>query len=456
MIRYLLAEECFERIDIFEQKSSCGGLWNYSPSDETHRPPVSTLVASEKSVHDKWDHHYDHGAIDAVSPMYDGLETNIPHFLMEFSNDESLRCNQLFPTRERTLEYLENYAAEQIVKFNTKVLNITLKGDNLRKSWLVESKELQSGKNERTMYDAVVVASGHYSVPYVPTIPGMQEWDQNYPGTISHSKTYQRPQHFAGKKVLIVGYAASGRDIASQISTSSALPIILSQRSNLLGDDGPSYLKPMPEIKCFLPPSAGDRAIRFKNNHTETQIDAIVFCTGYYYSYPFLSSISPPNGPPFITTGERVQGLYRHIFSISHPQIAFLGLLKPIIPFRTCEGQSAVIAKIWSGRLQLPSTDEMHRWEEYEIARKGAGKRFHDVPTPEDFDYYDALVTWATQGQGQASLGVGTVPPKWSPKERWVRKRLLAIKEAFAAKGEARHGIRTMEELGFRYDEADN
>lgn len=49
-------------------------------------------------------------------------------------------------------------------------------------------------------------------------------------------------------------------------------------------------------------------------------------------------------------------------------------------------------------------------------------------------------------------VGRGKTPPKWSEKETWTRERFPEIKKAFADRGEARHSVRRVEELGFDYD----
>lgn len=292
--------------------------------------------------------------------MYEELETNIPHFLMQFSDSPGFTQNQLFPSREETMRYLKEYAndVKHLIKFRTQVTEV-LPSNNDNASWLVRYKDLVSNKAALGIYDAIVVATGHHSVPYIPDIPGIREWNQRYPGTVSHSKFYQRRRGFLNQKVLIVGYAASGQDIAAQISKSSQIPLIISQRSSSRAIQDTVSTKFVPEIVEFLLSSTQERAVRFRDGHVETNLEAIIFCTGYLYSYPFLSAIEPS----FIGTGERVQHLYQHIFSIDHSSLAFVGLPKPIIPFPTCEAQAAAIARVWSGRIELPPASIMREWE---------------------------------------------------------------------------------------------
>lgn len=48
-------------------------------------------------------------------------------------------------------------------------------------------------------FDALVVASGHYAVPYVPVIKGLKEFAEKYPGSVEHTKQYRGPEKYKGK-----------------------------------------------------------------------------------------------------------------------------------------------------------------------------------------------------------------------------------------------------------------
>lgn len=227
-------------------------------------------------------------------------------------------------------------------------------------------------------------------------------------GSIYHSKFYRKPQDFEGMKVLVVGNSASGQDISAQLTSYCRLPVMVSVRSKPPPECSLPSKVFVPEIAEFVSPLYARRAVRFSDGQVEMDIDAIIFCTGYFYSYPFLSSILPP----LIDTGERVQNLYQHIFSIHHPSLAFVGLPKPIVPFRTVEGQAAVISRVWFGRLYLPSEHVMHTWEKSLIAEQGPGRKFHDLSHPKDFNYYDNLIEWVLSAKGEQDIA--NLPAKWS------------------------------------------
>lgn len=51
-------------------------------------------------------------------------------------------------------------------------------------------------------FDALVVASGHYSIPRFTPVPGLAEFDEHHPGVVEHSKTYRGPERYRGKVQL--------------------------------------------------------------------------------------------------------------------------------------------------------------------------------------------------------------------------------------------------------------
>ncbi|KAL8851223.1 MAG: hypothetical protein Q9221_003854 [Calogaya cf. arnoldii] len=364
---------------------------------------------------------------------------------MKHPDDDSLEKQPLFAGRESVLEYLNRYADDvrYLIHFHTQVYEVRRKIDGDCDRWLVCTRDLVSSKVSERLYDAVVVASGHFAVPALPDIHGIRAWNMEHPGIITHSKYYRKPDSFKDKKVVVVGNSFSGLDIANQISTVSKHPVWNSERSTKPDfQSSENWKKEMAEIAEFISPSEAPRALRFADGQVVSKVDAIVFCTGYYYSFPFLSSLQPP----VVVSGERVENLYQHIFYIDHPTIAFVGMPFKLIPFRTWEGQAAVVARVWSGRLKLPPMQEMRRWESDRIADRGAGRKFHDLSKLEDFRYHNDLVDWALQAVPREG---DRIPPKWSVRDAWVRKEIPAIKKAFADRGDARHLVRSVEELGF-------
>ncbi|KAI9933264.1 hypothetical protein ASPWEDRAFT_43033 [Aspergillus wentii DTO 134E9] len=452
-VKYLLAEKCFDRIDVFEKRSSVGGIWNYSPGifKEGVPTPVPQLSPNVPLEEPSWSE----GGRDAtfISPIYKALDTNIPKELMRYSDKHFPSEAQVLPNHTTVQRYLEEYAEDvkDLIQLETQVLDVK-QNNSAVGSWNVETKNLRTGETTTHPYDAVVVSSGHFDVPYVPDVPGISEWDQTYPGHISHSKCFDSPESFRGKKVLVVGSSASGIDIGAQINTVSKGKLLVSQRTeSYLGPVSPDKIC-FPEIVEYLPPTSHQRAVRFADGRVEEEIDAIVYCTGYFYSFPFLSSLDPP----IITNGRRTLNVYQHLFYIYNPTLVFPALNQRIIPFPISENQAAVFARVWSGRLTLPSQDKMKAWEDANVAEKGDGTSYHVLHYPQDADYMNLLYEWAAEAikrPGLGNDGIGKQGNLWGEKERWLRAIFPEIRKTFVGKGEERRTIKSLEQLGYNFNE---
>jgi cation diffusion facilitator CzcD-associated flavoprotein CzcO len=261
-------------------------------------------------------------------------------------------------------------------------------------------------------------------------------------------------------------------DIAAQIATACKHPLLQSQKSQPVQPSSTDADKiEKPEITEYI---TKDRTLRSADGTVESNVDAVVYCTGYFYSYPFLSSLTTP----VITSGEYVENLYQHIFYRPQPTLAFATLNQKIIPFPVAEAQSAVIARVWSGRLNLPVETEMEHWERETLEETGGGRNFHVLKFPKDADYINMLHDWAMSADqpgshpeihrrrmsstasvtpkpdpGIMSSGIGKESPYWGEKEYWTRERFPAIKKAFQSHGEERHSKRSLEDVGFDYEQ---
>ncbi|KAK6598469.1 thiol-specific monooxygenase [Botrytis cinerea] len=403
--KFLLAEQYFDKIDIIEQQAEVGGVWNYTPniSDSVPIPSTSPNVSPERPIWPK-----DGNPPVFSNPMYDRLHTNIPKPLMCFSDRPFRSDSLLFPTREDVQEYLIHYSGEvrHLIRFSEQVQDIRLEPDNGHDRWRIISRSTITNDEIKETYDAVVIANGHFSVPFIPDVPGIKEFNSAHPSIISHSKIFRSPDSFAGKKVIVVGNGASGLDIGTQIK----------------------YL-------------ADIRGVRFDNGRIEKNVDAIVYCTGYFYSYPFLNSLKPP----VVTTGRRVVGSYQHLFDIQHPTLAFTALAQKVIPFPISEVQSAAVSKVWSNKLSLPSKEEMNIWERQRVEEHGNGTSFHIFGYPHDANYINSLHDWVKGAEG----GFSKEPTYWDEKKLWMRESYSDIRKRFIEDGEK---AKSLEELGYDFE----
>lgn len=464
----LRAEKAFETIDIYEKRYEVGGVWNLTSNVLSRRTPIPQLDPSydveKRALHQLAN---DTGGGDCQietadrleTPLYDLLETNIPKELMQYAKrpfDEDL---PLFPRHESVLQYCREYAKDvrSLIRFGCQVVEVcdtpeSHQDPTSRCRWSVTVVDGTNQTGAVHEYDAVVVASGHFSVPHIPAIEGIEAWSSTYKGSIIHSKAYRNPAIFSNKKVIVVGNSASGIDIGAQIGKVCKQPLLQSSRTENLffSPGGASWKEEVPQIVEFLDPQQYNRAVRLSNGRIEQDIDAVVFATGYFYSFPFLKI-----DPPIITDGLRTRDIYQQLFHIKYPTLAFPVLPQRVVPFPIAENQAAVIARVWSGRLTLPSETKMRAWEKEMLEDRGDGKAMHILNFPEDADYLNMLYEWAssaTPREGLENGGTGPVGTRCDGRRRWMRSQIPAIKMAYADRGEDRFYIRTVEGLGFDYE----
>jgi cation diffusion facilitator CzcD-associated flavoprotein CzcO len=239
---------------------------------------------------------------------------------------------------------------------------------------------------------------------------------------ISHAKYFRHPQTYKDKNVLLVGNGPSGADLANQL-LEYATSVRRSVRSepNALAVTNPK-VKDVGPIKCFT----GDM-IKLVNGTTFTEIDVVIFCTGYLYSLPMFSKDSG-----FITEdGSYVHQLYDQTFYAKDPTLVFLGLPKKVIPFPTFQNQSIVVAKVWAGKLSLPSQSVMEKDEFARLEEKGFdGRKFHSFEFPSDFELAERWRKWAEQDKSEG-WEKSMKPWRWTEDQVEYRKRAPDIKAAF-------------------------
>jgi len=120
-----------------------------------------------------------------------------------------------FPPREVLFDYLQGRWKKEDVKkmvtFNSVVRDVQYNKE--KDNFTVVVKDLLKDKVlEPEEFDYVIVASGHYSTPNVPTFPGVEK----FPGRVLHAHDFRDANEFAGKTLLLVGASYSAEDIALQ------------------------------------------------------------------------------------------------------------------------------------------------------------------------------------------------------------------------------------------------
>lgn len=86
---------------------------------------------------------------------------------------------------------------DKLLELRTTVELVVKEGDE----WVITLRKVVNGSNYwwKERFDAVVVASGHYNIPWFPVVQGFLDYNQRFPGKILHSKHFRGGQHYRGK-----------------------------------------------------------------------------------------------------------------------------------------------------------------------------------------------------------------------------------------------------------------
>jgi Flavin-binding monooxygenase-like len=359
-------------VDCFERGSEVGGLWRYANDN-------------------------------GLSGAYASLRTNASRLRMQYPSFPMPESYGDFPHHSEMAAYLAAYAdafgLRPLIRVGTTVERLE---PDLGGTWW---STLDDGS--RRGYRAVVVATGLFWCPRLPTYPG------TFDGTVSHSHQYRTRDRFAGRRVLVVGGANSAAEIAVEVSAvaertlmsvrggahviprwmggapfdagdvepRNRLPWWLLNRlyrrrvAREIGPAPASWPLPahrllegipiissdlLPAVRCgdvVVKPAierlSGDRA-RFVDG-SEERLDHIIYATGYRISLPFLSS-------SLLSADGRELPLYRRIAPPEVGGLYFAGFLHApggLLPM--VEAQGEWIAAMVTGQLRLPAPVQMRR-----------------------------------------------------------------------------------------------
>jgi len=343
------------QVTVLEKSAGVGGVWRYT-GEKTH-------------------------------PMYRGLRTNLPKEIMAYRELPWTSGESSYVTHDQVLAYLESYATEfnlyKHIQTEANVYNVELEegslsafssdADSLPKV-KVEWNQLEA--NHSALFDAVCVCNGHYNLPVMPKIPGIE----HFHGDILHSVSYDDPTQFRDKVVLCVGGRASGADIARELVQGGAKHVFLSDTTCKSTET---------RDKITVVPKTASVNINgnflFENScTTEATVDSVAFCTGYDYEFPFLlrDDSMKSSKVPLIKAGQRrVQPLFEQLWHAAYPNVAFLGLPHSVLPFPLFELQAeAFVHQLQQG--SLPVLQSRVKSANFDAISGGEGRMPHGrVPT---------------------------------------------------------------------------
>ena len=257
---------------LFEKGTTVGGTWVYNDSQENEE---TVLKQSEENIFD-----------EIHSSMYKNMYTNLPKQVMaypDFPFPSQISRSFLHHTEVR--EYLESYAKNfdlmKFIHFKTDVISVKpIISEAGNTTWEVETKNMETNNHETHKFDGVMVCNGHYSTPNCPNIPGLEE---QFKGEKIHSHFYRVPEPFKNKNVIVLGAGASGVDIGIEITT-TAKKVYLSHNKPKNISELPNNMEQIAGvIEC-----TGDKSFALGDGNDVHDIDVLLYCSGYKYSFPFL------------------------------------------------------------------------------------------------------------------------------------------------------------------------
>lgn len=364
--------------------------------------------------------------------------TNVPSIAMSFS-DVPFPYGPFVPhhiPRQYIESYFSHHKIDTLLSLKTTVEDISLipspkQGQERWKLTLRKNDPIQNvdvwWEEE---FDAVVLANGHYSIPYIPEVEGLAQYMSLFPNRVTHSKIYRSPSIYQSKKVLIIGNSASGHDLTTELVQTARHPVYQSRRSPSRWDgaEPPPGIAWKPVIKTFLPTGR----IVFEDDTYLDNVDSVIYCTGYKASFPFWNSAK--NGREiFDYKTNKLVKTYLHTFFRDFPTTLGIVGMPRVLTFRSFEYQAIALARVFSrrdgGRLLARGVNEMERWErEREERCRREKKKFHDIEweTGETWGWLDELY-------GIAGLpllgGEGRTPPVFGEEVRWAVEHLRKYPE---------------------------
>ena len=269
-------------------------------------------------------------------------------------------------------EYKQQFDLDCFIKYGSNVVQLSVlldqssqvnvMGEPLPKIRL-EWEENTNAETKSRVFDAVCIANGHYAMPNIPYLKGIE----SYQGRTMHSIEYDSPECFASETVLCVGGRASGSDLAKEISRYASHVYLSDSKVQAAETQG---------NVTFVPRSISINAegcIAFANDCRITpRVDTIIFCTGYDYHFPFINDNS--NLELSVKPGERrVMPLYKQLWHTDCPNLSFIGLPHSVVPFPLFEFQAeAVVKQILTGGKDLPLKSERRKQGKHDAEAGGA------------------------------------------------------------------------------------
>lgn len=291
---------------------------------------LNALILDEQSQPGGNWHHY-----------YDSLELFSPAAYSSLPGLPFPGAPGHYPVRDEVVRYLKEYADlfQLPILQDTQVVRVDQEDGGF---------QITTANGQRRVARAVVVASGAFSRPYIPDVPGLE----NFSGAHLHSAEYRNAEAFSGQRIVVIGAANSAVQIAHDLAKVATVTLAtrepirfvaqrilgadfhfwlkwtglektrwLSDQSTPVLDDG-TYIKALKAgyftQKAMFTQTTSTGVIWTNGQHE--RVDTLVFATGFRPNLPFLEGL-----PVMDDRGRVMQrdGLATHV-----PGLYFVGLPK--------------------------------------------------------------------------------------------------------------------------------
>ena len=165
----------------------------------------------------------------------------------------------------------------QFIRFSTVVRRV--KYNKVTDKFTVTANHLKTDREEIETFSHVVVATGMFSTPKMPDVPGIE----GFKGRVLHSKNVKHLQEFKGQRILIIGSFLSAEDLAIMLLKFGATRVIIAYKYRPLGRKWPNGIE-----ERHLAVKFEGNTVYFQDG-TDAIVDTVLFCTGYRLEFPFMS-----------------------------------------------------------------------------------------------------------------------------------------------------------------------
>ncbi|KAL4230828.1 hypothetical protein ACF0H5_011202 [Mactra antiquata] len=319
------------KIVCFEKQSTWKGMWIYTGHQET----------DEDDIFNKTEHHWRTNRChsnqhDIVS---DDCSDN-----PSISNPSTLSLRDYLEGRWKNRvdldQFIRPHELVRYVQFNDDLDNFS-----------VTSTNLVTNETSIETFSHVIVATGIFNVPIVPSFPGIE----TFKGQIVYAHCIHNAEGIKGQRLLIVGAPYSIQDLATRCMKSGAKSVICTYRTKQASVRLANGIDQRPWLQKF------EGNVAYFKDRSFADIDCVVIGTGYIYSYRFMEDrlrlkSSPTFYPDNLYKGSVWMG-------VGHNKLFYIGTQDRLYSLTLFDAQGIWVCKYILEKLsdEPKSTYEMRR-----------------------------------------------------------------------------------------------